>query len=149
MKSFFNIFLVFICLLSVVACNGKKTNNGDGGGGAKLIEEVSQEIQAEEGGKIEAKTEDEAVSIEIPGGALDEDVKITMKIYDAKGYKGTEGLDVLSKVVEFEPSGTVFKKPVTLKEFYILTEKPQVAQNQYEPYFAISKGIHTARDLVN
>lgn len=113
MKRFFNIFLVFVCLLSVVACNGKKTNNGDGGG-AKLIEEVSQEIHAEEGGKIEAETKDEAVSIEIPAGALDEDVKITMKIYDAKGYKGTEGLDVLSKVVEFEPSGTVFKKPVII-----------------------------------
>lgn len=113
MKSFFNIFLVFICLLSVVACGGKKTNNGDGSA-AQLVEEVSQEIQAEEGGKIEAKIEDENVSIEIPGGALDEDVKITMKIYDAKGYKGTEGLDVLSKVVEFEPSGTVFKKPVII-----------------------------------
>ncbi|MBR4127453.1 MAG: leucyl aminopeptidase [Alphaproteobacteria bacterium] len=49
----------------------------------------------------------------------------------------------------FTKHKTVFKKPVTLKEFYILTEKPQVAQNQYEPYFAISKGIHTARDLVN
>ena len=113
MKRFFNIFLIFVCLLSVVACNGKKTNNGDGGG-AKLIEEVSQEIPAEEGGKIEAETKDEAISIEIPAGALDEDVKITMKIYDAKGYKGTEGLDVISKVVEFEPSGTVFKKPVII-----------------------------------
>ena len=49
----------------------------------------------------------------------------------------------------FTKHKTVFKKPVTLKEFYVLTEKPQTAQNQYEPYFAISKGIHTARDLVN
>lgn len=49
----------------------------------------------------------------------------------------------------FTKHKTQFKAPVTLKEFYILTEKPQVAQNLYEPYFAISKGIHTARDLVN
>lgn len=49
----------------------------------------------------------------------------------------------------FTKHKTVFENPVTLKEFYILTEKPQVAQNQYEPYFAIAKGIHTARDLVN
>ena len=49
----------------------------------------------------------------------------------------------------FTKHKTVLKKPVTVKEFFILTEKPQVAQNQYEPYFAISKGIHTARDLVN
>ena len=49
----------------------------------------------------------------------------------------------------FTKHKTIFKAPVTLKEFYILTEKPQVAQNQYEPYFAVAKGIHTARDLVN
>lgn len=49
----------------------------------------------------------------------------------------------------FTKHKTVFKEPVTVKDFFILTEKPQVAQNQYEPYFAISKGIHTARDLVN
>jgi len=113
MKRFFYIVLVFVCLLSVVACGGKKTNNG-GGSAAQLVEEVSQDISADEGGKIEAETKDEAVSIEIPAGALDEDVKITMKIYDAEGYKGTEGLDVISKVVEFEPSGTVFKKPVII-----------------------------------
>ncbi|MBR1778265.1 MAG: leucyl aminopeptidase [Alphaproteobacteria bacterium] len=49
----------------------------------------------------------------------------------------------------FTKHKTIFKAPVTVKEFYILTEKPQAAQNQYEPYFAVAKGIHTARDLVN
>ncbi len=36
-----------------------------------------------------------------------------------------------------------------LKEFYVLTEKAQAAQNAYEPYFCVAKGIHTARDMVN
>ena len=49
----------------------------------------------------------------------------------------------------FTKHKTIFKKPVTVKEFYILSETAQAAQNQYEPYFAVAKGIHTARDLVN
>ncbi len=49
----------------------------------------------------------------------------------------------------FTKHKTIFKKPVTVKEFYVLSEKAQAAQNQYEPYFAVAKGIHTARDLVN
>lgn len=49
----------------------------------------------------------------------------------------------------FTKHKTIFKKPVTVKEFYILSEQAQAAQNQYEPYFAVAKGIHTARDLVN
>ena len=114
MRRFLIPVLVFIAVFVVSCDEDKKTNNGGNGSEAKPLEEVSQEIPAEEGGKIEAETKDEAVSIEIPAGALDEDVKITMKIYDAEGYKGTEGLDVISKVVEFEPSGTVFKKPVII-----------------------------------
>ena len=115
MRRFLIPVLVFIAVFVVSCDEDKKTNNGGGNGSeVKPVEEVSQDIPAEEGGKIEAETKDEAVSIEIPAGALDEDVKITMKIYDAEGYKGTEGLDVISKVVEFEPSGTVFKKPVII-----------------------------------
>ena len=44
---------------------------------------------------------------------------------------------------------TEIKKPVTVKEFFILTEQAQTAQSRYDAYFALAKGIHTARDLVN
>ena len=98
-------------LIFAVSCNAKKTQQSEG---PELVEEVSQEISASEGGTVEAESKDEGVSIDIPAGALDEDVTITMKIYDAKGYPGTEGIDVISKVVEFEPTGTIFKKPVTI-----------------------------------
>ena len=100
--------LSLFLLIFAVSCSGKKASDEV----AKLIDEVSQDISADEGGKIESETENDSVSIDIPAGALDENVKITMKVYDAKGYAGTDGLDVISKVVEFEPSGTVFKKPV-------------------------------------
>ena len=100
-----------LLLIFAVSCSAKKTQQNEG---PELVEEVSQEVSAAEGGKIEAESKDEEVSIDIPAGALDEDVTITMKIYDAKGYPGTDGLDVISKVVEFEPTGTIFKKPVTI-----------------------------------
>lgn len=39
---------------------------------------------------------------------------ITMKIYDAADYPGTDDKTVISKVVEFEPSGIIFSKPVLI-----------------------------------
>ena len=107
MKKILCIVSIFL-LIFAVSCSSKKASDEV----AKLIDEVSQDISADEGGKIESETENDSVSIDIPAGALDENVTITMKVYDSKGYAGTDGLDVISKVVEFEPSGTVFKKPV-------------------------------------
>ena len=107
MKKILCILSIFL-LITAVSCSSKKASDEV----AKLIDEVSQDISADEGGKIESETENDSVSIDIPAGALDENVTITMKVYDSKGYAGTDGLDVISKVVEFEPSGTVFKKPV-------------------------------------
>ena len=94
--------MVFTAVFALASCSKKKSHD--------YKEQVSKEITAEEGGIIESS--DGNTSIEIPAGALDENTKITMTIYDAAGYPGTEDQTVVSKVVEFEPSGTVFKKPV-------------------------------------
>ena len=110
MKRIFSLISVFVLIFAVAACGGKKKVESK----EKPVveEEVSVEIAAKEGGKIE--NSDKTVSIEIPEDALESDTKITMKIYDAKGYPGTEGKTVVSKVVEFEPSGIVFEKPVII-----------------------------------
>ena len=107
MRRFLIPVLVLVAVLAV-SCSGKKTTHDENA----CVEEVSKEISAEEGGTVESS--DGKTSIEIPGGALESDTVITMRIYDAEGYKGTDGKDVISKVVEFEPSGTVFKKPVMI-----------------------------------
>ena len=107
MKRFFSLICVFLLIFAVVSCGGKKKEEKPA-----YEEQVTKEISAKEGGKIESK--DGKTSIEIPADALDENLTITMTIYDAKGYKGTEGQEVVSKVVEFEPSGIVFKKPVII-----------------------------------
>ncbi len=107
MRRFLIPVLVFVAVFAV-SCSGKKKTNEEN----SYVEEVSKEISAEEGGTVESS--DGKTSIEIPGGALESDTVITMRIYDAEGYKGTDGRDVISKVVEFEPSGTVFKKPVMI-----------------------------------
>ena len=107
MRRFLILVLVFVAVFAV-SCSGKKKTYDE----KDSVEEVSKEISAEEGGTVESS--DGKTSIEIPGGALESDTTITMRIYDAEGYKGTDGMDVVSKVVEFEPSGTVFKKPVMI-----------------------------------
>ena len=109
MKRVLSLICVFALIFAVVSCGGKKKKEEK----PVYEEQVTQEISAEEGGTV--KNSDDSVSIEVPGGALDEDLTITMTIYDAQGYVGTEGQKVVSKVVEFEPSGTVFKKPVIIK----------------------------------
>ena len=107
MKRFFSLISVFILIFAVVSCGGDKKEK------PAYEEQVTKEISAEEGGTVESS--DGNTLIEIPGGALDSDITITMTIYNAEGYVGTEGQKVISKVVEFEPSGTVFKKPVIIK----------------------------------
>ena len=107
MKRFFSLICVFLLISAVVSCGDKK--NGEK---PAYEEQVTKEISASDGGKVESK--DGKTSIEVPADALDENLTITMTIYDAKGYTGTEGQKVVSKVVEFEPSGTVFKKPIII-----------------------------------
>ena len=100
------VLISILVLVFAVSCSKKKDELPG------YEEQVSKKISAEEGGKVESS--DGKTSIEIPGGALDEDTTITMTIYDISGYAGIEGEKVVSKVVEFEPSGTIFKKPVII-----------------------------------
>ena len=99
-----------LCLISIfvlifaVSCNKKKSHDYE--------ERVSKEISAEEGGTIESS--DGKTSIEIPAGALDEDTTITMTIRNADAYPKAEDENMISWVVEFEPSGKIFKKPVII-----------------------------------
>ena len=109
MKRFLSLLCVFLMICMVVSCSKKKK---DGETTPEFEEQVSKEIKAEEGGTVESS--DGKTSVEIPADALDADTTITMTIYNAEGYKGTEGKNVVSKVVEFEPSGTIFKKPVII-----------------------------------
>ncbi len=107
MRRFLSLVLVFAALLAV-SCSGKKKSHDENA----YVEQVSKEISALAGGTVESS--DGKTSVEIPGGALDSDTVITMTIYDAEGYAGTEEIDTVSKVVEFEPSGIIFKKPVII-----------------------------------
>ena len=114
MKRVFCLIFVFVLIFALASCGSKKKkeNNENNSTGPVLEEEVTQEIPAEDGGKIESS--DGSVSIEIPAEALDTATTITMKVYEAKNYPGTEGETVISKIVEFEPSGIIFQKPVLI-----------------------------------
>ena len=103
MKRFLILVLVFVTVFAV-SCSKKKSHD--------YKEQVSKEIKADEGGTVESS--DGKTSVEIPAGALEGDTKITMTIYDASGYSDENG-KIVSKVVDFEPTGTIFKKPVIIK----------------------------------
>ena len=107
MKKILCLVSILILIFAVVSCSKKKKDEIPG-----YEEQVSKEIKADEGGKVESS--DGKTSVDIPAGALDEDTTITMTIYSAEGYEGTEGKKVISKVVDFEPNGTKFKKPVII-----------------------------------
>ena len=107
MKRILCLILVFVAVFAV-SCGGKKKTQEE----HDYVEKVSKEIKAEEGGTLESS--DGKISVEIPAGALGEDTEITMTIYESEGYKGSEDEDIITKVVELEPSGTIFKKPVII-----------------------------------
>jgi hypothetical protein len=106
MKRILCLVLVFTCVLFAVSCSKKKSHKEN-----DYVEKVSKEINAEEGGTVESA--DGKTSVEIPGGALDGDTTITMTIRDASEYPDEKG-KIVSKVVNFEPNGTIFKKPIVI-----------------------------------
>ena len=108
MKRVFSLICVFLLIFAVVSCNKKKKEEKT----LEFEEQVSKEISAEEGGTV--KSSDGKTSVEIPGGALDDNTTITMTIYDASEYSDEKG-KIVSKVVNFEPNGTIFKKPIVIK----------------------------------
>ena len=109
MKRFLSLILVFVCLFALFSCSDKKSHKKEE---VAKAESVSKEVSAEEGGKVESS--DGSISIEIPGGALDSDTTIKMTIYNSTAFPKKKGEEIISKVVEFEPSGTIFKKPVVI-----------------------------------
>lgn len=50
---------------------------------------------------------------------------------------------------KFNKYKTDVKDDFSVSEFYLLTKDFRTAQAEYEKYFALNKGIHTARDMVN
>ena len=101
-------FLVTLLLsaLFFVACGGGSSDSEK----KEVIEEKSQTVTAKDGGEIEIAGGE--AKIRIPAGALDRDLDISVKLYKTNGFKNKNAL--ASNVVEFGPSGTVFKKPVII-----------------------------------
>ena len=106
MKRVFGLILIFIAVFTVASCGDEKKS-------AAPKEKVSKEITAEDGGTI--STSDESVAVDIPADALDSDTTITVSVYESSHYPTSKGETVVSTVVEFEPSGTIFKKPVIIR----------------------------------
>ena len=106
MKRIFSFILIFVAVFAVASCGDKKKKDD-------VKEKVSKEIVADKGGTV--STSDESVAVDIPADALDSNTTITVSVYESSHYSTAKGEKVISTVVEFEPSGTVFKKPIIIK----------------------------------
>jgi len=105
MKRVLSLILIFVAVFAAASCSGKKKKD-------VIKEQVTKEISSEEGGTV--STSDESVSVEIPGDALDSNTQITVTIYESSHHATAEGEQIMSHIVEFEPSGTIFKKPIII-----------------------------------
>ena len=106
MKRIFSFILIFVAVFAVASCGEEKKKD-------VVKEKVAKEITANEGGTV--STSDESVAVDIPADALDSNTTITVSVYESSHYSTAKGEKVVSTVVEFEPSGTVFKKPIIIK----------------------------------
>ena len=106
MKRIFSFILIFVAVFAVASCGEEKKKD-------VVKEKVAKEITADEGGTV--STSDESVAVDIPADALDSNTTITVSVYESSHYSTAKGEKVVSTVVEFEPSGTVFKKPIIIK----------------------------------
>jgi len=106
--------LVLMSLLTACSGDPKSGGGGEGESGyyvpqSELLESVAQTISAAEGGTIEA----EGATLEIPAGALPEDVEITMSVYapdeSLPDFENTWG-----NVYLLEPHGLEFDVPLAL-----------------------------------
>ncbi len=108
-------WLMLLAFCSIVGCSSDDASNAE----EELPDEVAV-VVGKEGGKVAAK----GVTIDIPAGALDKAVTITAK--PASKAKTPEKVKPLSKVYEFGPKGTVFKKDITVS-FATEKEAPSAA----------------------
>lgn len=102
------LYVVFCCALALLAaaqgCATDTSSKSDGGGTSDDTE-VSAKIGTA-GGTLEAQ----GVSLDVPAGALEEDVVITAK----RGGEAPSAYEGLSPVFRFGPEGLQFKKPITI-----------------------------------
>src|SRR5687767_2532737 len=87
---------------------GDDAHDHDGGTGATPGDEVSETIDAAEGGEVRAT----GAGVDIPAGALSEDVEITIMVLDKEDLPDSD--NIASAVYDFGPDGTTFDEPVTL-----------------------------------
>ncbi len=109
-------FIIAICALA--ACSGNDSSADDGGGGGGS---ASGTITSA-GGTV--STADNKVSVEVPAGAVDHDITITIA---ASTSAPSDPLLVGQTTFTFGPAGETFTKPVTMTIAYDAAEVPSAA----------------------
>jgi hypothetical protein len=91
-----------LAAISLVGCGG-------GGSSPPAQQTATAAVTPEAGGTV--KLPDNSVQLNVPPGAVPANTMITMTTTDATA---PQGVTAVSPVLQFEPDGTVFQKPVTV-----------------------------------
>jgi len=99
-----------VCALILTGPVGCDSGSGGGGGGGGTVDPdegkvFTEAISAAEGGVV--STDSGSASVDIPAGALPEDVEITIAVESSDG-------ETVASIYDFGPDGTVFNEPVTI-----------------------------------
>jgi hypothetical protein len=108
--------LMLVSSLAWGCSDDSETMDGDGpsGGG----DEVSETIEAAEGGEVAT----DGAAVDIPADALGEDVEITIAVLDKDDLPDSD--NIASEVYDFGPDGTTFDEPVTLTIDFDASDTP-------------------------
>jgi hypothetical protein len=95
---------------------------GCGGGGTTTAKQTAQgAVTPEAGGTV--KLADDSVKLDVPPGAVPANTTIKMTTTDAAA---PQGITAVSPVLQFEPDGIVFDKPITVTFTFKNATKPVV-----------------------
>src|SRR5262252_5244741 len=139
-----NTALILFALGSGCPAGDTDSSSSDAGpeGSDPAHSEMASATMSSEGGEV--KTQDGALAVQVPGGALDHDVKVTVvsATAPAAGSVGT--------VFEIGPTGTQFNQSVTMALKYSGTDMSDLRVATYAdgawqvlPNYAIDAEHHT------
>jgi len=114
------------------------------GGASKppAMQTASAAVTPEAGGTV--KLADDSVKLDVPPGAVDGNKTITMTTTDATA---PQGITADSPILQFEPSGTVFKAPVTVTFTFKSAKDPVVFWSNATGGYDMIEGTVTGNSI--
>jgi hypothetical protein len=125
-----------------VAALGALGCGGGGGASPPAMQTASAAVTPAAGGTV--KLPDNSVQLNVPPGAVPADTMITMTTTDATA---PQGITARSPILQFEPDGTVFQKPVTVTFTFKSATNPVVFWSNSSGGYDLIEGTVTGTTI--